>query len=313
MGMVLAGDGFEGKNPPEAPNVARALLGSTGPTRRGLSWDGGEAMRFRPASAKIVVPPLSNHLVVLHLGGPIEVAQGADGGLVREKLVGRGGSAVVPAGSATEWRWRKRDKGEADSLHLYLAPSLIRDAAEDAGLDFDGVELVGSLGTYDQQIERIGLSLLPDLAAGGLLGGGLYAEALARALAMHLLRDHSSLGRSAGARVSREPEDGLPRMALRRAVDYVGDNLAGDLALVRIARVANVSPYHFSRLFKESTGLSPHQYVIRQRVEKARELLKGTDLPLHEVAAAAGFAHQSHMGRHLKRLLGVSPTRLRRG
>ena len=85
----------------------------------------------------------------------------------------------------------------------------------------------------------------------------------------------------------------------------MGDNLAGSLALSEISRAANISPYHFSRLFKESTGLSPHQYVIRERVERAKELLMSTDLPLHEVAALAGFADQSHMGRHLKRLLGV--------
>ena len=142
-----------------------------------------------------------------------------------------------------------------------------------------------------------------------LWGSGLFAEALARALAVHLLREHSTLGWRGRRVSSRKLEGGLSKRALKRATDYVGDNLAGDVTLVEISRAANISPYHFSRLFKESTGLSPHQYVIRERVERAKELLISTDLPLHEVAALAGFADQSHMGRHLKRLLGVSPTR----
>lgn len=307
----MVGNGFEDTDPPGAPNVARALSGSSAGSERGLAWDGVEAMRFRPASGEISVPALSNHLIVLHLGRPVDVAQKADGGRFREKLVGRGDSAVVPAGLASEWRWGGWGEGEADSLHLYLGPALIREAAEGAGVDPDGVEIVGGLVPRDPQIERIGLSFLPEIESGGLPGGGLYAESLARALAVHLLREHSSLGLSARGKVSRVPGSGLSKRALKRATDYVGGSLSRDLALKDIARAANISPYHFSRLFKESTGLSPHQYVIRERVQRARELLTGTDLPLHEVAEVAGFADQSHMGRHLKRLLGVSPTRLR--
>ena len=295
-----------------APTVVRALPGATVAESHGLAWGGVEAMRFRPASCEISVPPLSRHLVVVHLGRPIGISQKADGGRVHERIVVRGDSAVVPAGLASEWRWRDEGKGEADSLHVYLAPALIREAAEGLGVSPDRVEVLGGLGPRDPWIERVGLALLLELEVGDFPGGGLYAESLARALAVHLLRQRSSLGQGFGA-ASGEPEGGLPRLALRRATDYMGDNLSGDLALRDIARAAKISPYHFSRLFKESTGLAPHQYVIRQRVEKARELLTGTDLPLHEVASTAGFAHQSHMGRHLKRILGVSPTRLRRG
>ena len=305
--VILTGSRPEPSGPAGPPNVARALPGPFATASR--AWDGVEAARFVPASGEISVPPLANHLVVLHLGRPVKLAQRADGGRGRERLVVRGDSAVVPAGAATEWRWGEEG---AESLHLYLGPALVREAAEGAGLDPDAVEIVGGLGPRDPQIERFGLSFLPDLEAGDLPGGGLYAEALARALAVHLLREHSTLGRGALAAAARGPRGGLPKRALKRATDYVGDNLAGDIALEDLARAANASPSHFSRLFKESTGLSPHRYVIERRVERARELLTRTDVPLHEVAAAAGFAHQSHMGRHLKRLLGVTPAGLRR-
>ena len=294
------------------PNLARALPDSVDMQSPGRTWDRVEAEYFRPASGEIFVPPLSSHLVVLHLGPPVDRTQRLGDGREREKLVVGGDSVVVPAGLASEWRW-EQGTSRADSLHVYLEPSLISEAAEGVGVDPDAVEIVGGLGPRDPQIERIGRSFLPELEATRLPGDGLFAEALARALAVHLLREHSTLGWIAQRAASRKIGGGLTKLALRQVTDYVGDNLAGNLSLAEISRSVNISPYHFSRLFKESTGLSPHQYVIRQRVEKSKELLMTTGLPLHEVAVAAGFADQSHMGRHLKRILGVSPTRLRRG
>lgn len=309
----MIGNALGMSSPAAPPTVARALPGSTAAQGTGRAWGGVEAMRFRPASQEISVPALSNHLVVLHLGPPVDVTQRTGGGRFGRKLVGTGGSAVVPAGVSSDWRWAGHEGGRADSLHLYLAPALVHEAADDVGVDPRRVEILGGLVPRDPQIERIGLSILPELEESIPPGGGLFAESLARALAVHLLRERSALGRRARQRIAREPGGGLSGRALKQATDYVCDNLAGDLALKDIARAANTSPFHFSRLFKASTGLSPHRYVIQRRVERASGLLVGTDLPLHEIAEAAGFADQSHMGRHLKRLLGVTPLRLRRG
>jgi AraC family transcriptional regulator len=161
-------------------------------------------------------------------------------------------------------------------------------------------------------MERLMLSFLPELESGGL-GGELYAESLANALAVHLLRQHSSLGEKAKRKIASEPKpSGLPARQLRRALDYIGDNLASDLSLEEMAGAANLSPYHFARLFKESTGLPPHQYVIRERVERAKGLLAGTDRPVGEVARLCGFATQSHLARHFGRLVGATPARFRR-
>ena len=130
---------------------------------------------------------------------------------------------------------------------------------------------------------------------------------------MQPLRNHSSLGRRSVRRTGREPAGGLPKRTLGRVTDYVGDNLARELTLTELSGVAHMSPFHFSRMFKLSTGLSPHRYVIRRRVERAKEILTLTDLPLHEVARLSGFADQSHLAKHTRRLLGVSPRALRLG
>ena len=107
------------------------------------------------------------------------------------------------------------------------------------------------------------------------------------------------------------PRGGLPAAALRSVTDYVEENLAEGLTLEEISAVAHMSQFHFSRLFKASTGLSPHRYVVGRRVERARELLAKTALPLHEVARLAGFTDQSHLAKHFRRHLGVTPSRFR--
>ncbi|MCA1731891.1 MAG: AraC family transcriptional regulator, partial [Actinobacteria bacterium] len=136
--------------------------------------------------------------------------------------------------------------------------------AQSVEVDPDGVEIVSRLTTPDPQIERIGLSLKAEAEAEGLLGGRVYAESLANALAISLIRDHSSLGRAAARKAAREHTGRLPRRVLNDVTDYVGDNLEKELMLADIAGAAHMSPYHFSRLFKESTGLTPHRYVIER-------------------------------------------------
>jgi AraC family transcriptional regulator len=91
----------------------------------------------------------------------------------------------------------------------------------------------------------------------------------------------------------------------------VEENLAEGLTPEEISAVAHMSPFHFSRLFKASTGLSPHRYVVGRRVERAKELLAKTALPRHEVARLAGFTDQSHLAKHFRRHLGVTPSRPR--
>jgi AraC family transcriptional regulator len=194
-------------------------------------------------------------------------------------------------------------------LQLTLDPALVEEVAEEIGAD--GAELLDTPRTRDPWAEQTLLSLEAELEAGGLPGGGLYAESLANALAVHLLREHSSLGWGARQKAAREPEGGLSVYALKQALDFIGDNLASDFSLTGIAAAANLSPHRFSRLFKLSTGLSPHQYVIRERVEKAKVLLSGTEMPVGEVALACGFSHQAHLTRHFGRCVGTSPKKFR--
>lgn len=90
-------------------------------------------------------------------------------------------------------------------------------------------------------------------------------------------------------------------------IDYINAHLELNLGVGELANVVQMSPYYFTRLFKQSTGLTPHQYVIRRRVERAKQLLLQGKLTIAQVAYTVGFAHQSHLNRHFKRWLGMTP------
>jgi AraC family transcriptional regulator len=264
-----------------------------------LGWSGLRAEHFQGnPDLEVNLPPLTHHLLLLYRRPPDRF------GLRSEDLHHQGppppGSVIViPAGSPTWWDWH----GPCDSSQVQLEPRLLtRVAAEALDLDPDRVALPPVYALSDPQIQAAMLALDAELREGGP-GGRLLAESLGNVLAVHLLRHFTAPG-PADAHAG----GSLPRHKLRAVVEYIHEHLDAELSLDHLAAVAHISPYHFARLFKNSTGLSPHQYVIARRVERAKGLLReGTRLPLAEIAAEVGFADQSHFTRHFKRLVGVTP------
>lgn len=271
----------------------------------GRGWSGVDAAEVHHPQDDFKLPAIPRHVLVVNLASPFDAKERLRG---QQGYMGLGGIVVLPAGAPSEWHLERR--GEVRHLHLYLDPTLVCDIAAGAGLDPDKAELVEVLGVRDPQIEHAAMSLLSELRSDDL-GGRIYAESLANVLAVNLLRRHSSLGRSSVRKLEHERTGGLPEASLRTALDYVGDNLATKLTLAEIAREVSMSPYHFSRMFKLSMGFSPHQYVMRQRIERAKALLRGTDLPVGEVARKVGFSSPSHFAQQFRRFVGVSPRSFR--
>jgi YesN/AraC family two-component response regulator len=107
------------------------------------------------------------------------------------------------------------------------------------------------------------------------------------------------------------PLGGLIPSKLRKILDYIETHLNQGLSLERLANEVGMTSYYFAKLFKQSTGKSVHQYVIYRRVERAKRLLKQSDLSIADIAAECGFANPSHLALHFKRLIGVSPKKFR--
>jgi AraC-like DNA-binding protein len=104
---------------------------------------------------------------------------------------------------------------------------------------------------------------------------------------------------------------GLPPTVARRIREYVDSHLDENVGLDTLASTAGLSVHHFARAFRQSVGEPPHAYLLRRRVERAQEMLKQTDLPLSDIALAVGFADHSHLTRHFKRLVGMTPSAAR--
>src|SRR3546814_16258255 len=93
---------------------------------------------------------------------------------------------------------------------------------------------------------------------------------------------------------------------------FIDENLAGAIAIPRLSNVAGLSPSHFLRLFKVATGQTPHQFIVRRRVEKAQHLLRGTSQPIAQIAFACGFSHQQHFSNVFPKFNGMTPANFRR-
>jgi AraC family transcriptional regulator len=103
----------------------------------------------------------------------------------------------------------------------------------------------------------------------------------------------------------------LTHAQLQQSIDYIHTHLDRELSLEQMAAVIHISPTYFASLFKHTTGISPHQYVIRQRVKRAKSLLLKTDLAIADIALQVGFSSQSHLTQQFKRFTGMTPRQIR--
>jgi AraC family transcriptional regulator len=265
-----------------------------------LQWDRPRArlglqVELRTTSAGMVeLKALPDHLLKVHAGPPVR------GGCRSHRfLYTRGDVDILPAGFSDAWHEDQTNT----SVMLRLSPLLLRRAAEEMGLGPDRAGLEARHQIRDPRIEHVAWALEAERRA-GYPSGRLYTESLGLALAVHLLGRHP-------APVTLPP--GLSKPQLRRLTEFIEEHLDQDLSLERLAGVVGVSASHLKTLFKRSTGLPVHEYVVQRRVERAKALLVRGELPASQVALEAGFAHQSHMARWMRRLLGVTPTAVARG
>ncbi|HEV2912967.1 MAG TPA: AraC family transcriptional regulator [Pyrinomonadaceae bacterium] len=275
---------------------ALALKQSPAVFKRKSSWDGIRLEHFRFRAGVLPEHVHKEHLVIVPLSeacnGEIRTASG-----FRVRGYGRGGACVIPSGQAMSARL----EGEAEHLALYLEPSLILRAASDSRAP-SGVEVVERCAPSDPVISNIGMALLAELDSESSAGSRLYAESLANLLAVHLLRHYTATRPGA-----RRFTGGLTGQKLRAVMDFIGDNYERDLTLSELAGAAGMSTFHFAREFKRATGTTPHQYLIKFRVEQAKSLLAESRLPLVEVGFRSGFSHQSHFSRLFRKLTGTTP------
>ena len=202
----------------------------------------------------------------------------------------------------SELRWKGLTSEPTQTLHLHLSKTLLARTAEElADYDPARLALIGRSGFQDPLLTQIGLAIWRELEQ-PTPAGKLYAQTAAQMLAVHLLQHYTC----APIHI-KERSQGLTRQQVQRVTDFIQAHLGQDLTLEALAQQAGFSSFHFARLFRQTMGESPHQFVLRQRVERAQHLLKETDAPLAHIALESGFANQSHLTRIFKRYLGLTP------
>ena len=270
-------------------------------SKREAAWDGIRLAHFRFREGELAEHSNPDHLVTFSRAG------GCRGEIRTESgFYARGDDepsvCVIPSGQP----FSARLKGDSEQLAIYLDPRLVLRAADESGVTGGAVEVVEGFSPDDAVARNVGLALLAELEAEAP-GGRLYAESLANLLAVHLLRHYTAAGPGA----ARAFKGGLSGRRLRRVMDFIEENYEGDLSLAELAQAGGISTFHFAREFKRTTGTTPHQYLIKFRVERAKSLLKESELPLVEVSSRAGFSHQSHFTRLFRRLTGTTPRAFR--
>ncbi len=289
----------------DKPDSPRLYLSSTE-----AGWEGVVAQAFHePMELEgWMVPAMSDISLILFTGGAMHMEQRYANGTWKALYIRHEDLILRPGtGTSYEVRWKGLSSAPTQTLHLRLSKDLLtRTAEEVAGYDPTHLSLVARSGFQDPLLTQIGLTLWRELEQRSP-AGKLYAQTSAQMLAIHLLRHYTSVGEAI-----KEPSQGLTYQQMRRVIDCVQAHLGQDLSLEVLAQQAGFSPYHFARLFRQTTGESPHQFVLRQRIERAQRLLKETDVPLAHIALESGFANQSHLALAFKRHLGLTPRAYRR-
>lgn len=274
---------------------------------RQMNWSGILVEQCQsPASAfELELPALFDHWLYFHTGNPAPLIQKRDDRL-HESILHKGDSFLVPAGQPSYWCQAPDMRDDICApLHICLKPDFIQHVAEASDMGSNRFELVPCFGQQDSQLHQIGMLIFAELRSGGMMGQ-LYVESLTQILVIHLLRHYSTLMQPITSQ-----NNSFTRTQLQQAIDYIHTYLNRDLSLAELASVVNISPTYFASLFKRAMGISPHQYVIQQRVERAKVMLSKTDLAIADIALQVGFSSQSHLTQQFKRFTGMTPKQVR--
>jgi AraC family transcriptional regulator len=247
------------------------------------------------------VPELNEHVLVAHLAGNQGVWVKNGGTTLSGRMV-PGTVTLVPKGYAS---WRRID-GVIQVSNVFLGVDRLQSCSDQVAHG-QRPELLDRLGFDDPRLFAI-MKLLSDEAGSGVARHRLFMEQLVDLLCLQLLRAHSALGAPAPVTVRR----GLAVWQVRRVTAYMRDNIGEDFGLQELASLVGLSRFHFCRAFRLSTGYTPHGWLIRQRIDKARQLLADPRLRIIDVAIAVGYETPSAFTASFRRVTGVTPTAFRR-
>jgi AraC family transcriptional regulator len=264
--------------------------------RQRAEWTGLRIHRAHVMPGRMLEHTAEFHEVNIPISGSLTTKKISAGG---RQIVTKGSDGclcITPAGQSIGAVWEK----PLDHLGILLKPEFVWQTAIENRFN-SNFEFLEAYEDKDPLIQQIGLTLLAEQSA-ETPSGRLYADSLIQTLILHLLKNYST-----ASAVQENLSGGLSGYKLRRVTEFINANLEEDLSLAEIATVADLSQYHFARAFRKTTGVTPQQYVMQQRIERAKQLLAKADLPLVEISLRSGFKNQSHFTTLFRKFTKLTP------
>lgn len=239
------------------------------------------------------------HIVIIHNTKVLTGEYQANGKYGSEQI-DKGNISIFPANTLCKLQLY----GETEFTLLAIETSFINFiSCEFSNSNY--VEILSKFAHPDSFIYQMTLKLRTEIEVSTNQSvNQFYAQSVANLLAVHLLQHYSQNKYSIK---EYKYTVGLPQHKLRRVINYINSNLAQNLSLDDLAQLVHVSSSHFGRLFKQSIGLTPYQYLIERRIEKAKSLLNETELNIADIAEVTGFTSHSHLTTHFRKHVSVTP------
>ena len=252
------------------------------------------------------LPAVSEPALTWTMSGEAEFQERENDGPWITNRIKKGSFFLTNGGGPYECRWKALGSEPFETMLVFIELPLLERALEDVfGADASNARLKDLSAFTDVALECLMEQLRDELMR--KKASPLCVQGIAQVIAIHLARNY--------AEVIKEPRSGspsLPGFKLRQITDWMAEHVTEEFTLDQLAAQAGLSKFHFSRLFKSATGVSPSQYHINLRMDAARRLLRETKKSVVDVALDVGYSNPSHFAQLFRRETGLSPSDYRR-
>jgi AraC family transcriptional regulator len=275
---------------------------------RGEAWRDIKAWltALPPTVDTLHIPSLSEPFLAWITSGEVDFQEREDGQPWITNRIKKGSFFLTTGGAPYDVRWRAVSPEPYETMLVFVELPVLQRALEEVfGTDATHARLRDASAFNDEALNSL-LGLLREELMRPQ-ASPLFVEAIAQAVAIHLARSYGVTGEE-----SHSSSPSLPGHKLRQITDWIAAHVAEDFNLAQLADQAGLSKFHFQRLFKAATGVSPSRYHINLRMEEARRLLRETRMSVIDVALEVGYTDPSHFARLFRRETGLSPSEYRR-
>jgi AraC family transcriptional regulator len=264
--------------------------------KRAANFEGFSVAHSRVLPGELPAHTAKHNEVNLSIDGKLFTQRHTSGGTNRRDTANSGSMCMMPVGQTLDAFW----EAEYEYVAIDFSQKYLSEMALEMNLS-PNIELKETVTKKDELLQYLSLAFLEETEKNPL-SSNLYTDSIAHTLMFHLIKNYTTAVVQA-----KQFLGGLSGYKLRRVTEFINDNLEQDLTLTEIAAVADLSRFHFARSFSKTLGVTPQQYIAARRIEKAKDLLSHSNLPIVEIGFQTGFKNQSHFTTLFRKIAGFTP------